>query len=194
MVDLNPPLQFLLRVFVGWVNRQQLEVIDYLKEENRILRERLGDRRLRFTDAQRRRLAEKGKPLGRKVLRDIASIVTPDTIMAWHRKLIAMKWNRVDKCGPGRPRILSEIPALIARMAKENSSWGSTRIQGALSNLGHRVARGTVANVLRSRSPAWKTNAMGHLSSSALGRPGRRGFLHRRSLDPQGTGHTSSWT
>lgn len=92
---------------------------------------------------------EKGKPLGRKVLNDIASIVTPDTIMAWHRKLIAMKWKRVDKRGAGRPHSLSEISALIMRMAKENSSWGYTRIQSALSNLGHRVARGTVANVLK---------------------------------------------
>ena len=103
----------------GWVNRQQLDVIDYLKEENRVLREILGEQRLRFTDAQRRRLAEKAKRLGRKVLNDIASIVAPDTLMAWHRKLIAMKWDHTDKRGPGRPRIMSNIAALIVRMASE---------------------------------------------------------------------------
>ena len=93
MLDSFPPLQYLLIVFAGWVNRQQLDVIDYLKEKNRVLREMLGDQRLRFTDAQRRRLAEKEKRLGRDVLNGIASIVTPATLIAWHRKLIAMKWD-----------------------------------------------------------------------------------------------------
>ncbi len=71
MLERFPPLQYLLIVFAGWVNRQQLDVIDYLKEENRVLREMLGDQRLRFTDAQRRRLAEKARRLGRKVLNDL---------------------------------------------------------------------------------------------------------------------------
>ena len=61
------PLRFLMLVFAGWVNRHQCEVPVYLQEENRILREQLGGRRLRFTDAQRRRLAAKGKALGRRV-------------------------------------------------------------------------------------------------------------------------------
>jgi hypothetical protein len=151
MLDSFPPLQYLLTAFAGWVNRQQLDVIDYLKEENRVLREMLGDQRLRFTGAQRRRLAEKAKRLGRKVLNDIASIVTPDTLLAWHRRLIAMKWDHSDKRGPGRPRTLSDIAVLIGRMATENSSWGYTRIQGALANLGHQVARGTVANILKAQ-------------------------------------------
>lgn len=103
---------------------------------------------MRFTDAQRRRLAEKAKRLG-KVLNDIASIVTPHTLMAWHRKLIATKWNHVEKRGPGRPRMMSEISALIVRMASENGTWGYTRIQGALANLGHKLARGAVANILK---------------------------------------------
>lgn len=144
-------LQYLLIVFAGWVNRQQLDVIDYLEEENRVLREMLGEQRLRFTDAQRRRLAEKAKRLGRKVLNDVASIVTPDTLMAWHRKLIAMKWDHSHKRGPGRPRIMSDVAALIVRMATENGTWGYTRIQGALANLGHNVARGTGVNILKAR-------------------------------------------
>jgi hypothetical protein len=94
MLD-NIQLQLLLATFAGWVSRQQSAVITYLVEENRILKEQLesGGRRLRFTDDQRRRLAATGKPLGRKVLRQMATIVTPDTILAWHRKLIAAKWT-----------------------------------------------------------------------------------------------------
>ena len=91
----NIQFHLLLATFAGWVGRQQSAVISYLIEENRVLKEQLesGGRHLRFTDDQRRRLAAKGKPLGRKVLHQIATIVTPDTILAWHRKLIAAKWG-----------------------------------------------------------------------------------------------------
>jgi len=78
-------LQFLLLVFAGWVNRRHQDVIAHLQEENRILREQLGGRRFRLTEAQRRRLAAKGKALGRKALREVAGIVTPDTIPRWYR-------------------------------------------------------------------------------------------------------------
>ena len=87
------PLHFLLFTFAGWVNRHQQEIIEYLQEENRVLKQQLSGKRLRLTDAQRRRLAVQGKALGRKVLGKFASIVTPDTILAWHRKLIARKWD-----------------------------------------------------------------------------------------------------
>jgi hypothetical protein len=90
---LPPPLQFLLVALAGWVNQHQRDVIDYLREENRVLREQLGPRRLRFTDAQRRRLAAKAKALGRRILMEIATIVTPDTLLAWHRTLIAKKYD-----------------------------------------------------------------------------------------------------
>jgi len=121
-------------------------VIAYLIEENRVLKEQLeaGGRRLRLTDGQRRRLAAKGKPLGRKGLRTIATIVTPDTILAWHRRLIATKWTYPRK-GIGRPGVMKEIRELIVRMAEENPSWGYARIQGALKHLDHRVARSTIA-------------------------------------------------
>ena len=114
-------LQLLLATFAGWVTRQQSHVIVYLIEENRVLKEQLesGGRRLRFTDDQRRRLAAKGKPLGRKVLRQIATIVTPDTILAWHRKLIAAKWT-YPRTRVGRPGVMKEIRELIVRMADEN--------------------------------------------------------------------------
>ena len=84
---LPPPLAFVVLLFAGWVNRQQQAVIDYLLEENRVLRAAHGPRRLRLTDDQRRRLAAKGKVLGRRRLAGIVGIVTPDTILRWYRAL-----------------------------------------------------------------------------------------------------------
>ena len=143
------PFRFVLMAVAGWMNQRQLQVIDYLREENRVLREQLGERRLRFTDDQRRRLAAKAKELGRKLLREIATIVTPETLLAWHRKLIAQKYDGSAKRGPGRPRTADEIETLVVRMAEENLDWGYRRIQGALSNLGHEVARSTIAGILQ---------------------------------------------
>jgi hypothetical protein len=97
------PLQFLLLVFAGWVNRRQREVVEYLQEENRVLREQLGDRRLRFTDAQRRRLAATGRALGRRVLNQLGGLVTPDTILRWYRELIAKKYDGASQREGGRP-------------------------------------------------------------------------------------------
>src|SRR5262245_28829326 len=91
------PLALLTAIFAVWGNRHQRGVIDYLLEENRILRAKLGKSRLLFTDAERRRLARKGGPLGRRILEAIASIVTPDTILAWHRKLVASEWSYKDR-------------------------------------------------------------------------------------------------
>jgi putative transposase len=105
--------------------------------------------RLRFTDDQRRRLAAKARTLGRRLLRDMATIVTPDTLLAWHRALIAKQSDGSPRRGPGRPPVMAEIRALIVRMATDNRDWGYTRIQGALANLDHRVSRGTIATVLR---------------------------------------------
>ena len=102
------PLQFLVIAISGWMNQRQLQVIEYLREENRVLREQLGDRRLRFNDDQRRRLAVRAKGLGRKLLAEVASLVTPDTLMAWHRKLIAEKYDGLNRRGPGRPRTRKE--------------------------------------------------------------------------------------
>lgn len=85
----------------GWMNQRHLQIIDYLREENRVLREQLGCRRLRLNDAQRRRLAAKARGLGQKVLSEVATIVTPDTLLAWHRRLVAQKYDGSSKRGPG---------------------------------------------------------------------------------------------
>src|SRR5437868_11715271 len=95
------PFQFLLIAIAGWMNHRQLHVIEYLREENRVLREQLGNRRLRLNDDQRRRLASKSKGLGRKLLAEVATIVTPETLLAWHRKLIAHKYDGSQSRGPG---------------------------------------------------------------------------------------------
>ena len=83
------------------------------------------------------------------MLLELDTIVSPDTLMRWHRRLVAEKWDFSNRRGPGRPEIMREIGQLIVRMAQDNPSWGYTRIQGALANLSHKVGRGTVANVLK---------------------------------------------
>jgi hypothetical protein len=99
------------RLVSGWVNRQHQEVIDYLLEENRILRAAHAPRRLRLTDDQRRRLAVKGKMLGRRRLADVAGIVTPDTILLWYRNLVAQKYDGSNRRRPGRPCTKPDIAA-----------------------------------------------------------------------------------
>lgn len=141
------PLQFLLILLAGWIHRRQLDAIEYLQEENRLLKERLGGRCIRFTDPERR-LARRAHVLGRKALSELDTLVTPDTLLRWYRTLVARKWTYTHRRGPGRPRTVSTIVQLIVRIALENRSWGYTRIQGALTNLGHCVGRGTIANIL----------------------------------------------
>src|SRR6476469_8660057 len=93
MSRLLAPFRFVAIAVAGWMNQRQLKAIEYLREENRVLREQLGDRRLRFNDDQRRRLAAKAKGLGRRRLAELATLVTPDTLLAWYRKLIAQKYD-----------------------------------------------------------------------------------------------------
>ena len=166
------PLAFLLLVFSGWVNRHQQAVIDYLLEENRVLRAAHGSRRMRLTDDQRRRLAVKGQVLGRRHLAAVAGIVTPDTILRWYRKLVAKKYDGSKKRRPGRPPTKPDLAALVARMANDNPTWGYTRIRGGLKILGHDVARNTIKAILRdhgiepapergSKTP-WKTFLAAH--------------------------------
>jgi hypothetical protein len=170
------------------MNHRQLQVIEYLHEENRVLREQLGGRRVRLNDNQRRRLAVKAKALGRKALAEVASIVTPETLLAWHRKLIAQKYDGTARRSPGRPRTPDEIEALV-RMAQENRDWGYRRIEGALSNLGHELARSTIAAILerhglepapeRSRKTTWKEFLSRHWEMIVA-----TDFNHCGSVDP----------
>jgi transposase InsO family protein len=133
----------------GWISRQQLIVIEYLKAENRLLRKRLSGRSLRFSDSERALLARKAFGVPRKVLLELGTIVTPDTLLRWHRMLVARKFDFSRRRSPGRPRTMRVIVELIVRMALDNPGWGYTRIQGALRNVGHEVGRGNIAEVLK---------------------------------------------
>jgi putative transposase len=169
MPDPLQPLRFLLVLFAGWIHREQAQVVDYLVEESRVLREQLGDKRLRLTDDQRRRLAAKGKPLGRSLLARVATIVTPDTILRWHHTLIAAMFTSGRK-GVGRPGLMKALRELIVRIAKDNAGWGYCRIQGELQKLGHAVGKTTIGNTLKSagvppspsRPTSWRTFLKAH--------------------------------
>ena len=167
------PWQFYIVILVGWVSREQQKVIDFYRLQVEALLESQGKKRLLLTDDQRRMLAVKGKSLGRKALMELTTIVTPDTILRWHRTLVAPKWDYSDRRkNVGRPRIRQVIVDLILRFASENPSWGYDRIQGALANVGYPISDTTVGNVLkqhgiepapdRKRQTTWKTFIKSH--------------------------------
>jgi hypothetical protein len=162
------PFRLLLISISGWMSQQQRDIIHYLQEENRVLRQQLGGKRLRLGDDQRRRLAVKAKKLARRVLREVATIVTPETLLAWHRKLIAQKYDSSKHRGPGRPRTCQRIQDLVVRMATENRDCGYRRIQGALANLGNVVGRSTIANILKARGLGVGGNDPGSLKDASL--------------------------
>jgi transposase InsO family protein len=164
-------LQLLLAAFADWAGLHQSRAISYLIEENRVLKEQLesSGKRILFADDQRRRLAAKGRPLGRRALEAIATIVTPDTRLRWHRRLIAEKWTYT-RNNVGRPGVMKEIRRLILQMADNNPTWGYSRIQRALRHLDHRVARSTVAKIMNEygiepspeRPMSWRTCVRSH--------------------------------
>jgi putative transposase len=143
-------LHVLIALVAAWIQRHQQRVITYLHEENRVLKAQLGNRRLRLTDTDRHRLAAVAYPLGRKRLQEVATLVTPDTLLRWYRGLIAQKFDgSKHRRHFGRPRVPEEVERLVVRMAEENARWGYRRIQGALVNLGHHIDKITVRNILR---------------------------------------------
>ncbi len=142
------PFQFLVFLVAGWINRSQQDSIEYLQTENRVLRDHLGQQRLRFTDPQRRRLAVRAKKLGRAQLGELDPLVTPATLLRWYRDLVAQKYDGSKARKPGRPKTAVDLENLILRMARENPSWGYTRIRGALANLGHEIGRNTIKRIL----------------------------------------------
>ena len=133
----------------GWLSEHQQRAIDYLTEENRVLRKQIGDKRIRFTDDQRRRLAARAKALSRSALQQLATLVTPETLLVWHRKLIANKYDGSDHRKPGRPRTNADVEALVVRMAEDNRSWGYDRIQGSMANLGRDLSPSGIAKILK---------------------------------------------
>ncbi len=159
----------------GWMRRSDQLVLDYLREENRALREMLGERRLTFSDAQRRRLAVRAHALGRAALRGAASLVTPETLLRWYHTLVARKYDGSRGGRLGRRSTRAEIARLITDMAKDNPTWGYTRIRGALYNLGHEIARSTIQRILEdaglepapepTRRGSWDTFLKAHVGA-----------------------------
>jgi len=143
------PMAIFLTMLAGWINRQQTEVIEYLLEENRILREKIGNKRILLNNRQRRRLAVLGRKLGRAVLGQFCISFSPDTILRWHRELVARKYDgSKNRSKYGRPKISDEIKQLILDMANECRHFGCKKITGYLKYLGYRVSRSTVRRVL----------------------------------------------
>jgi hypothetical protein len=172
VIDLGA-LQIVLGALTGWLDRRERQAVAYLIEENRLLRRQLGGRRLRLTDDERRRLAARAYRVGRAALQEIATIATPDTLLRWHRQLIARKWTYAKDSG--RRGVLVEIRQLVVRMATENPTWGYTRMQGALDNVGHRVGRTTIRRILKAaglppvpqRPTSWQTFLNAHWGAIA---------------------------
>ena len=183
-------MRFLLMSVAGWMNQQQQFAIDYLREENRVLKEQLGSRRLQLNDDQRRRLAAKAKRLARRVLTEIARIVTPETLLAWHRKLIARKYDGAAQRGPGRPRTAGEIRGF-------GSSHGTTESGLGLPAHTRRALQSRLPHRARDRrqfpEAAWHGTSAGaependveRVPKPALGADRGRRLFHHRGLDPQ---------
>jgi transposase len=147
---------------------------EYLVTENRILRQQIEGRVL-LTDAQRRTLAEIGKKLSKQALEEVATIVKPDTILAWHRKLVDQKFDgSKQRKSLGRPRVDKELEDWVVKMANENRGWGYDRIAGALAELGYNISDQTVGNILkrrgvppapdRQKTTTWKDFIRSHMS------------------------------
>ena len=129
--------------------REQTLQVEYLRTEVKSLRSRVPGR-LRFTDEERRSLAEAAMAMGRQAMRAVVSIAKPDTILRWHRKLVAAKWDYSERRrrGPGRPRKPGEVEELVCRLARENT-WGYRRISGELAKLGIHVSKSCLSDILR---------------------------------------------
>lgn len=176
---MNPafsPLYVILACLSGWINREQRQLIEYLQAENKVLRSLVPGKRLPLNDDQRRRLAEKAKAAGKKALLTIDTIVTPDTLLRWHRQLIAQKWTFGHKA-PGRPPIAKEVAELVVKLARENPTAGYDRLVGMVANLGHELSDNTVKNILkqhglepaplRQKTSNWKAFLQAHWGTIA---------------------------
>ena len=170
------PWRFFMVALAGWMNRQQQDVISYLREENRILREKLGHKRILLNPSQKARLATAGRKLGRDLLRQFGTLFSPDTILKWHRLLVARKYDGSGRRGPA-PRKANSIRKLVLRMAADNPSWGYGRIHGELKALGYDVSWQTVRRVMldagllpdpeRPYKTTWNTFIKSHWESIA---------------------------
>ena len=147
---LKPVWRFTVLAIAGWMNRQQQEAIEYLRTENSILREKLGQKRTRLNDSQRARLGEAAAKLGRALLAQLGTLFSPDTLLRWNRWFIARKYDGSDRRGKRGPEAkkANSIRKLVVKMASENEGWGYGRITGELKGLGFDVHWQTVRRVM----------------------------------------------
>ena len=165
-------------MLAGWINRHKQDIIEYLKTENTILRSKIAKERIILNDQQRKLLAVLGKKLWRKALSQVCCAFSPDTILKWHRKLIAMKYDGSKNRKPGKPRISEQLEKLIIKIAKYNRGWGYRQIAGQLKYLGYKVSHQTISNVLkrsgltpspdRLKKTMWKEFIKAHWESLAV--------------------------
>ena len=144
---MNIRFQFAVVMLAGWINRHQQAIIDYLTEEKQVLLEQLGGKPNRFSDSQRRRLALKAKEVSRHDLLGIQTMITPDTLRRWLRKLVALKWTFSKGRPPGRPMVDPEIERLVLNILTENPGWGSDKVVGTHKNLGYSISDTTIDNI-----------------------------------------------
>lgn len=173
--DIMRPWKLLVLALAGYINQQQQQVIEYLLTENQVLREKIGKKRILLNDNQRRRMAVKGKILGRKLLSKISTIFTPDTILRWHAQLVRKKWDYSNRRKrPGRPPTPKKTLRQVLRIAHENPSWGYDKIEGAMKNLNLDVSATKIGEIFnehgiepapeRNRQTTWKTFIQSHLA------------------------------
>lgn len=190
------PWQLLLVILAGWVNQQQQQIIDFQRTEIDVLEEKLGQKRTILNDGRRRRLAVKGRVLDRKVLEQIGTLFTPDTILRRRRELVARKWDyskRREK-KPGRPPVSEEVTQLVLQMARENPSWGNDRIQGGTgqpgaSDLGSNGRQHPEGPRHRTGAGSQAADDMKDLDQVPLGRAGSHRLHGHRSVDHRRLDH-----
>ena len=172
-VDSTMDWKKLLSYVTGSVDQELVLRNRYLATENRILRNQIQGR-LRLSDSERKSLAEIGMQLGKDALAEVATVVKPETILAWHRRLVAKKFDGSrQRSKLGRPPTNRELEDLVVRMARENRDWGYDKIQGAVQNLGYEISDQTVGNILkrhgivpapeRRKETTWKEFIRSHL-------------------------------
>ena len=157
----------LLAYMSGTVDQELLLRHAYLVTENRILRNQLKGR-IRLSDGERKALAAIGHRLGKQALQEVAQVVKPDTILGWHRRLVAQTFDgSTRRQSPGRPKTDAMLEDLIVRMAQDNRSWGYDRMVGALANLGYTISDQTVGNILKRHGllPCARAQAHHHVES-----------------------------
>ena len=170
------PVHALGLMLAGWLSREQAKEIEFLRKNVRVLLSHF-EGRIVLTDDDRASLAVLGKALSRKQLEENSFIVQPETILRWHRNLVAAKWTYKAKSNPNRVGLMKTIKALAVKFAIENPSWGYDRIQGALKNIGHVVCPNTVKSALkhagidpapqRGKRTPWSTFIKAHAASIA---------------------------